>query len=156
MPTLLRILVPVDFSRASRTALDYALFLAERFGATVEVMHVLEAPRYLPPDTLIGIPGEMQRPVGQIARTHAEREMEEMLAQMDLRPDRRPRTRLEAGDPAATIAGVAGSEGFDLIVMGTHGRTGLAHLLLGSVAEKIVRIAPCPVLTMRAGEPQAP
>jgi nucleotide-binding universal stress UspA family protein len=64
-------------------------------------------------------------------------------------------TRVEQGDPSHTIVTLADSDGYDLIAMGTHGRSGFAHLLLGSVAEKVVRRASCPVLTVRTAETEA-
>jgi nucleotide-binding universal stress UspA family protein len=151
MTELRRILVPVDFSACSRAALDYASFLAQRLGATVDVVHVWDAPPYLGPEVLLHIPGETRLTLAQFAGARAQRDLEHFLASVE-----HPgvvKGRVETGDPCDTILRLA-AEGYDLIVMGTHGRSGLAHVLLGSVAEKVVRRAPCPVLTIREPGPK--
>jgi universal stress protein A len=144
-----RILVPVDFSACSRGALEYSANLAQQFGATLHVLHVWEPPRYIIPEVLVQVPGEPSQTLADFARSEAGKEMEKFL--IDLQSDAfEVKGRLESGDPTDTILRLAADDDYHLIVMGTHGRTGLSHLFLGSVAEKVVRRAACPVLTIRS------
>ncbi len=149
------ILVPVDFSDCSRAALEQALFFAERFDARVEVLHVWEIPAYVRPDLMVWVEGseEHRKPMTDVAEEQAEQDMDALLREIP--EPRRGRTteRLVSGEPVDVILRLTRDEPYDLVVMGTHGRTGLSHLLLGSVAERVVRGAGCPVLTVRA--PQA-
>lgn len=149
MANISRILVPVDFSECSRRALRQAADLARRLDAAVEVLYVWEPPLYVFPELLVEAPGEPARTVGEYANDRAQLEMKRFVEEV-LGPD--PvglRTVVESGHPYATILQWASEGAYDLIVMGTHGRSGLPHVLLGSIAEKIVRHAPCPVLTVR-------
>jgi universal stress protein A len=152
MHRISRILAPVDFSPCSRASLAQALQFAERFDAPVRVLNVWEVPHNVRPDLMVWIEGSDGQPVSQIASSDATRQMNAFLA--DLTPEERARVdvQLTGGDPVDKILEVAGEGGFDLIVIGTHGRRGLTHLLIGSVAEKIVRRATCPVLTVRTRE----
>jgi nucleotide-binding universal stress UspA family protein len=138
------ILFPTDFSHNSDAALAYATALARDAGAKLLVVHVEEPPlAYGGGDMYYGLP----EPNTQALR--------QMLADVNL-PDASVASerRLLSGDPAGAIVRLAADEGVDLIVMGTHGRTGLSRLLMGSVAEAVVRRAGCPVLTYKrpAGE----
>ena len=150
MTRITRILVPTDFSVTADAALDYAFAMAERFGATLQLLHVLEDPF---------VTGGMSAEA-YITETPALRTAMLQEAQEKLRHRAAPRgpgvsrvdTEVLFGHGAPTIAEYAAERGIDLIVMGTHGRTGVAHLLLGSVAERLVRTAPGPVLTVRAPE----
>jgi len=151
MPSIQRILVPVDFSDCARAALDYARFVADRFGATIDVLHVVEPPAAVVP-AMATLEGGVSLPISPVDRTHAARELEQWITDARRGTETRVRPRLDSGDAHSTILRLAAEEPFDLIIMGTHGRTGLGHLLLGSVAEKVVRRAPCPVLTVRAAE----
>ncbi|MBI2898127.1 MAG: universal stress protein [Deltaproteobacteria bacterium] len=128
------ILAPVDFSEPSRSALDFALQLARRFDASLTILHVYEAPSGT---------DEHER-VGQAARDAVEGLRTELS-----RADVLVQAVAAVGSPADQILDWARAHGFDLIVMGTHGRRGLGHLVLGSVAEHVVRSAPCPVVTLR-------
>jgi nucleotide-binding universal stress UspA family protein len=152
MKDVTSILVPVDFSETSRAALGYAGELAARFGAKLELLHVWDVPPYIPPEAMVGIPGSDARSLGQLAREHASEEMARLVAEY---ANTLPiaETLLESGDPARVIVDTAERRGSDLIVIGTHGRTGFSHFLLGSVAEKVVRRATRPVLTVRGTEP---
>lgn len=147
-----RILVPVDFSACSRSAVDYAVFLANTFNANIDVLHVWRPPE-LAGDEVQVFNRQMQ---GTSLKTYMEEQANTALSTFlkDVAQDSHvgKRPRLEAGDPAETIAKVAQEGAYDLIVMGTHGRTGLSHVFLGSVAEKVVRLAPCPVMTHRMTE----
>jgi universal stress protein A len=146
--TITRILVPTDFSATSDVALDYAIAMAKRFGASLQVLHVVD-------DPFVGgaVGSEVYITNVPAMRVHLVDEAASKLVRLLPQCGRvAARTEVRVGKPADVIRDVAEEHGVDLIVMGTHGRTGMAHLLLGSVAEKIVREAPCPVLTVR-GDP---
>jgi nucleotide-binding universal stress UspA family protein len=146
-----RILVPVDFSGCSRSALEYATFLARRFGAEIDVLHAWE-----PPTPLVGpfFPADVELArLALFERSDRGRDMKAFLSFVEGRGDVRVRGRLEAGDPSDAILRAARESAYDLIVMGTHGRTGMSHLLLGSISEVVVRRASCPVLTVHAVDP---
>lgn len=147
--SLKRILVPIDFSLCSRKAIEHAAFLAAKTGAAIDAVHVWQLPPYLSPDSVVNVPGEEGKTLSQAA--HAELDTFMGSLEPELRGVLTP--RLQFGDPLSTILEEA--KRYDLIVMGTHGRTGLAAIVVGSVAEKIVRHAPCPVLTVRAPGEQA-
>ena len=141
-----RILVATDFSELSAVALEYAEALAERCGASLHVLHVVEDPFLLGATS-----SEIYVPDVPALRATLVTEAESQLATFV--PDRvrkavRVTTEVRVGSAATVISEVAETTASDLVVMGTHGRTGFAHLLLGSVAEKVVRTAPCPVLTV--------
>ena len=93
-------------------------------------------------------PGEAHKPIGELIRENAQRDMDEFMATVTLPSSVSARTRLLSGDPAASLIAELKKGEHDLVVLGTHGRTGLAHLLLGSIAEKLVRLSPVPVLTV--------
>ncbi len=140
-----KILCPVDFSDASRSALQVASELARRFDGEVTVFHAYPLPGYtLPEGTVLPASGMLQELADQtdalLARWKAE-------AIADGAP--RVSTEKAVGEPASEIVAAAEDGKFDAIVVGTHGRTGLAHVLLGSVAERVVRRAPMPVITVR-------
>jgi nucleotide-binding universal stress UspA family protein len=142
-----RILVAADYSPNSRAALEYAAVLAQETGSTVTIVHVWDRPAYVSEAVTVG-QGEHERSLGDLIRENAEREMQEFLASARLPPGLQHEQRLLSGDPAAALLKHAEAEKYDLIVTGTQGRSGFAHLLLGSVAEKIVRHSPIPVLTV--------
>jgi nucleotide-binding universal stress UspA family protein len=149
MITLRRILVPTDFSEHSRKALMYAAAFAEKFGAEITLLHVYQNLPVFQPDAATGGPSIIP-PVDQLTGpVHAalEREIRESNLQgLGVRHEMRE------GAPHEEIVQFAKDKETDLIIMGTHGRGWLAHVLLGSVAEKVVRKAPCPVLTVRHPE----
>jgi nucleotide-binding universal stress UspA family protein len=149
MEVMKRILAPMDFSEASREALRYALFLAQRFHAHLEVLHVWEPSPYVSPSALVWLQGEQQS-----FWSHVERDLSQRLrvwvAEVAEAETPRVTMHVQAGYTSQTILQAADKGEFDLIVMGTHGRSGLSHLLLGSVAQRVVRLAPCPVLTVRS------
>jgi nucleotide-binding universal stress UspA family protein len=149
MPTLQKILVPTDLSDGSEAAFDYAVFLAKPFQAALDLLHVWEPPRYLEAETAVSLPGLYAGTLSDVMQTRATHALDVFVAKHQNRGF--PLThRIEAGNPAERIVQVAESGGCDLIVMGTQGRSGLMHVLLGSVAEKVVRKARCPVVTVRA------
>jgi nucleotide-binding universal stress UspA family protein len=133
---LKKILFPTDYSSLSDAPLAYATALARDMGATLLIVHVEE-----PPMAYGG--GEMYYGVAEPDYDALRRMLENVKPTDPAVPCER---RLVTGDPAGAIADLAASEGVDLIVMGTHGRTGLRRLLMGSIAEAVVRTAPCPVL----------
>jgi len=147
-PRYRKILVPVDFSAASCAALEHALLLAGRLDASIEVLHVWQTPD-MPPSTLRIAPQGIERGIGAYARAAAERALSEFCAPY-ADEDVPFRAELVFGQPVPVIRARAEEGGHDLLVMGTQGRGGLPRLLLGSVAEELVRSAPCPVLTVRA------
>ena len=140
-----RILAPTDFSELSKQGLTSALELAETFGAKLLLLHVVEPPSY-------PVEGIMPSHLGATLLDDLERQASKDLAQMlsETHGSQVEVTRgVVVGIPYRKIVEVAEEEKSDLIVMTTHGRTGLSHLVMGSVTEKIVRSAPCPVLTIR-------
>ena len=136
------IVVATDFSDASALALEYARVLAKRFGAGLRVLHVVATPR--PLGTEIYVPEAMS--VSDVAVADAQRLMGETLAKFEGTP---VVGQVLVGNPARKIVEYASDHDVDLLVIGTHGRSGLSHLLMGSVAERVVRTAPCPVFTTR-------
>jgi universal stress protein A len=148
MVSIRSILVPVDFSENSRRALDYASSLASRYGAAIDVIHVYSVPEFLPPDTL-GVTGYPTSELVALVQGNAETELTKLTEEAARNGISIRRTRAEPGIPAQVILDAIKQDGYDLVVMGTQGRSGLAHVLLGSVAERVVRHADCPVLTVR-------
>jgi nucleotide-binding universal stress UspA family protein len=137
------VLVPVDFGDSSQRVLDAAIELAGRFDAALTLVHVYEVPAYVYGGMTYAT-ADMFAPVEEAARKQLELTLKEVQQRA-------------AGAKAVLRRGTA-SDGIlacvqelraDLIVMGTHGRRGVSHLMLGSVAEKIVRLSPVPVLTLR-------
>jgi nucleotide-binding universal stress UspA family protein len=143
------ILVATDFGTAADSALRYGRELASRFGATLHVLHVAENVYVTSfgADTYATVVPEMQQEAENEARGH-------LRDVVNLRCGGLPVTTkvLTSTVPAHAIVDYAREAGIDLIVLGTHGRDGLAHLMMGSVAERVVRLAPCPVLTVRHPE----
>ena len=152
MHTFKRILVPVDFSPCSRLALEHAAVLANRLDASIDLFHVWQPPPVVAPEAMIGT-GSNNPGLVQIAKQQAEATMGDFAKRARESGARIESARVEPGDPARTIVDEAERGNYDLIAMGTHGRTGLAHLLLGSVAEKVVRRSACPVMTVREPKP---
>jgi universal stress protein A len=136
-----RILVPTDFSRPSELALKYANGLAHQFGASLHLLHVVNRPLLAE-----GLAAEAYISDAPAIGSDMVRDAEARLR--NLAPDAAS-ADVVFGYAAKAIVDCASRSGVDLIVMGSHGRTGIAHLILGSVAEAVVRTAPCPVLTVR-------
>ena len=149
MISLKHILVATDFSETADAALDYGRALARSFGATLHVLHVA-ADLYAPlgGDAYVAVLPELQKEAEMEARRH----LDELLIDNDPEPLPVRPIVVNATAPAAAIVDCARNLGVDLIVVGTHGRGGMAHLFVGSVAERVVRTAPCPVLVVRHPE----
>jgi nucleotide-binding universal stress UspA family protein len=142
-----RILVPTDFSETSDAALAYARAIAARFGGTLQLVHVLEDPFVVGPlGTELFV---TETPALRAALLSDANERLDSRLRADDRERFRASGEVVIGTGARTIVEYAAAQQIDLIVMGTHGRGGLSHLLLGSVAERVVRTASCPVLTVR-------
>lgn len=141
------ILVATDFREAAAAALDYAVRLGQKLGATVFLVHTYELPVVGLPDGVIVLTAEMASHMISAAEAALKKEIEPYAARGIV-----VRTILEQGDPREGVLAAAKKSGADLIVLGTHGRRGLARALLGSVAEAVVRTAPVPVLTVHADE----
>lgn len=152
MLRIAKILVPVDFSPASKAALELALVFAERFDAQIQALHAWELPVYVRPDLLVWKEGseDHRKPMKDVAQARAIEEMDAFLRGFSAAERARIKERLVSGSPVDVVLDLLDREGFDLVVMGTHGRTGISHLLLGSVAERVTRQATRPVLTVRA------
>ena len=143
-----KVLCPVDFSEASEHALRYALAFAQAYDAELEILHVVEVP-FLPSYATAGVP-DLSLPVERIQQRCTDR-MDELTAKY-AEWHAKTSGRVIVGAPFLEIIREAKKEHCDLIVMGTHGRSGLQHMLIGSVAEKVVRKSPCPVLTVKHPE----
>ena len=142
-----RILVPTDFSPPSQMALEQARVLAEQFKSSLHLLHVVEEPA-----TSSGFVADGFAPATDTMREAQFAQARDALTRLVSAADRtrlHVRTEVVVGVPATAIVDYANATGTTVIVMGTHGRTGLAHLLMGSVAEQVVRTASCAVLTVR-------
>jgi nucleotide-binding universal stress UspA family protein len=148
MIVLKNVLIATDFSDASKVALDYGRDLARSYGATLHVLHVVEDASYSYGGEVGFALPNLQEQLNAAARKNLEK-----LVTEDDRKSLRLMTAIDTKvNAAAGITGYAQAKSIDLIVVGTHGRGGMQHLLMGSVAERVVRTAPCPVLTVRAHE----
>ena len=136
------IVLATDFSEQSQLALEYARIFVKRFDANLRVLHVVEIPVMLgvetpPPDVALLADHAIEVAKEELSRTLAPLTETNVIGQVLL------------GHPAASIVQYANDHAADLIVMGTHGRGGVAHFFMGSVAERVMRAAPCPVFTVR-------
>ena len=142
MPSIKTLLCPVDFSQMSRAVLDYAVFMAQSHQAQLKLIHVV--------DQLHGFDSYKILHMTAVEITHemerqAKTQLKELVATLPI-----PATcDIRFGRAADEIVIQAKDDEVDLIVMGSHGRSGISHLLVGSVAESVVRHAPCPVLVVR-------
>ncbi|MFO0565463.1 MAG: universal stress protein [Polyangiaceae bacterium] len=145
-----RILVPVEYSEHCRAALRMAGDWARRLGASVEVIHVWDHPPLVPDDVTVEHTDGERRSLFELLGENAEREMNEFLASVTLPGELSVTHHLETGEPARAILAASEQRNADLIVISTHGRRGFRHFLMGSVAEKIVRLSKVPVLIVPA------
>ena len=143
-----RILVPIDFSEHSKNALKYAIPFAQRFRASLDLLYVVE-PTIYPADFSFGQIGFPN--VEEELRTRGSDELENLITK-EIAGKVVSRKNVRTGKPFYEINQYALEENISLIIIATHGHTGMEHILFGSTAEKVVRKAPCPVLVVRSGE----
>jgi nucleotide-binding universal stress UspA family protein len=164
------VLIPVDFSPHAATALEYAADIAERFGSSLIVLHVLDRDfvahatqqrlrlggSSVPGTAATSGPGQGEREAVEAVISDQREQVYKALT--EFLPPRLARypveLRVVVGHPFERIVETAVHEKAGLIVMGTHGRTGLSHMATGSVAERVVRMAPCPVMTVKPDTPE--
>ena len=144
-PDIKRILVPLDFSANSVRALDYAYRLALKFDASLHLVHVCEVPSMFTAsmDAYAIAYSDWSQRLGEEAELQLNRES------LRIKDDVKVTTEVLFGNPARSIVDAAEANQADLIVMGTHGHGAVMHVVMGNVAERVVRTAPCPVLTVR-------
>ncbi|HXD20408.1 MAG TPA: universal stress protein [Vicinamibacterales bacterium] len=141
-----RVLVPLDFSAPSDAALEYARSVAARYGSSLHLLHVAEDPYRALYSAEVFVP-EVEG-VRTAILDGATARLKDRLRPSDV-VELHATVEAIVGTPAGSIVEYAAGHDIDLVVMGTHGRGGVSHLLMGSVAERVVRTAPCPVLTVR-------
>ncbi|HEY6559019.1 MAG TPA: universal stress protein [Polyangiaceae bacterium] len=150
MLAIKRILCPTDFSECALVALEQAWDLARCFDATVDVLYVYHNPPFIAPEITVGYASTaMGQTLAELMRNEADAGMKDFTARAAAKGISLGEQHVVYGDAASTIVDVAKTGNYDLIAMGTHGRTGLSHVLLGSVAERVLRRSECPVLTVR-------
>ena len=140
-----KVLVPIDFSNYSKNALRYALNFAQHFNSTIYLIYVVE-PVIYPSDFSMG---QVTFPVADVEMNERAKNELENLARNEIGTKIEVETIIKTGKPFVEINETASELDIDLIIIATHGHTGMEHLLFGSTAEKVVRKAPCPVLTLR-------
>jgi universal stress protein A len=142
-----RILVPVDFSTDSLNALTYAGDFAKTFGAERLLLYVVEPIYYATPTDMYAVNANVAMLLDE--QRHLGEQQFTRIAATLKKQGQRFRTVIKTGSASQVIVDTVNRERADLVIMATHGRTGLAHMFMGSVAEKVVRTASCPVLTVR-------
>jgi nucleotide-binding universal stress UspA family protein len=141
-----KILYPTDFSEPSKLALDYAVELAKKFGAELEILHIMfdetqVVSFYLPQVTMQSLSTDIE--------AGSAKQLEDFISSQPRLKEVKFTSKMLKGTPFIEIIKRANEIKADMIVIGTHGRTGLDHVLFGSTAEKVVRKSPCPVFTVR-------
>jgi nucleotide-binding universal stress UspA family protein len=144
MIKLTNILVPVDFSDCSDAAVKYGYALADAFGATLHLLNVVQDPYTLP-----WAAEGFAAPIGDLLADWEAQAKRRLAETVPTTATARTVVKTHVGSPSREIVAYAVRQRIDLIVLGTHGRGPIGHMLLGSVAERVVRTAPCPVLTVR-------
>ncbi len=144
-PNIKKVLVPIDFSDYSKNSLTYAVNFVKQFNAELTLIYVVE-PVIYPPDFSMG-----QIAIPSVDLEIDKRAVEELekLAVKEIPHEIKVKTVVKTGKPFIEIIETASEENVDLIIIASHGHTGVEHILFGSTAEKVVRKAPCPVLTLR-------
>ncbi len=153
MIALKRILLPTDFSRFSQPAVEMACMLADKFAAELHLLNVMDDLADRMPDFAMGIDLQPLRESWTSKQGDYEIDTLSKLSQVldpEWKHDKHTTIATKTGRPFVEIVRYAREHEIDLIVMGTHGHTGLTHAMLGSVAENVVRVASCPVLTVRS------
>jgi universal stress protein A len=152
MAQITKILVPIDFSEGSRAAMEHAVMLAKKFDATVDLLHAWETPIFAGAGVMDAgtavFPAQFAEEIQRTAKENLAKWKTDLQREIPA-----AKAFLVMSDPAT--AAVDKAKEYDLIVTGTHGRTGVSRWAMGSVAEKIVRHAPCAVLTVRAPKSEA-
>lgn len=143
-----RIMVPVEYSEHCRRALEVAAQWARETGAAIDVIHVWDHPPLVPPEITVEHTDGVRRSLFELIAENAEKEMKEFIDATELPAGVEVTHHLESGEPASAILAAAERRGADMLVISTHARRGFRHFLLGSVAEKLVRLSPVPVLTV--------
>lgn len=143
---LQKVLVPIDFSDCSKKALQYAIAFAKQFNGSLTLLHVV--PIFYPPPELSSV--DVLK-LEEDARVNSEKQLKTLL-ETEVGNTVPGVSLVQLGNPARQIVEVAKALDIDLIIISTHGRTGLQHLLIGSTAEHVVRYASCPVLVVRENE----
>ncbi len=143
--TIKKILVPIDFSDYSKSALKYSQEFSKYFDAEIILIYVIE-PMIYPPDFSMG---QIAIPSIDIELDKRAKEELEKLKHNEISPDVKSQIVIKTGKPFVEIIQTASELDVDLIIIATHGHTGVEHILFGSTTEKVVRKAPCPVLTLR-------
>lgn len=144
------ILAPTDFSEGSRASVEYAAKMAEQFGATLHLLHVGDAGVAHHEPGAPGAAAEIYHRAREERARHARMQMDELVDDMKrAHPGLRFESHFASGVPHAVILSVAEERHIGMIVMGTAGLTGLSHFLIGSTAERVVRLSKIPVLTVR-------
>jgi universal stress protein A len=145
---LKRILVPVDYSACSTGALKVAAELASKLDSTLDIVHVWDRPSYVSDVVMTTTEPVSSTSLIRMIQENAQKDLLHFLNNAQLPSSVSSTSRLISGDPASSLLQALKDDQYDLVVMGTHGRTGLSRLLLGSVAEKLVRMSAVPVLTV--------
>jgi nucleotide-binding universal stress UspA family protein len=145
-----RILVLVDFAECSQRALEVALELAAKYGASVEVLHVAITPPYMTPSVAVSLGPIRMDELEEMGRREAEQQLDGMIAKTANAAGIGIRSTVVSGLPPEVI--LASAQNADLLVMGTHGRRGISRMFLGSVTERVVRECPKPVLVVHAND----
>jgi len=144
-PDIKKVLVPIDFSDYSKSSLKYAVNFAKHFNASLILVYVIE-PIVYPPDFSMG---QIAIPSPGLEMDKRANEELNKLAEKEIPSDVQVKKIIKTGKPFVEIIETAADEDVDLIIIATHGHSGVEHILFGSTAEKVVRKAPCPVLTLR-------
>ena len=139
-----KILYPIDFSEYTEEITSYAVSIAKKYDSELHLLHVIPNLSYftpyesfMTPENIVAIERNIEKEI--------EKDFDNVLRKIDI-PAKKV---IKTGVTFVEIIGYIKEEGIDLVVMGTHGRSGIEHILIGSVAEKVVRKAPCPVMTVR-------
>lgn len=144
-PNIKKVLVPIDFSDYSKNSLRYSINFIRCFKAELILIYVVE-PVIYPPDFSMG---QIAVPAVDVEVDKRASEELKKLAKTEVPPDMKVRTIIKTGKPFVEIVETAAEEDIDLIIIASHGRSGMEHILFGSTADKVIRKAPCPVLTLR-------
>lgn len=143
-----KLLVPVDYSEDSRKALEYAALLAVKLKASIHVLHVWECMPQPPRDLRVDMGKEGTRSLFDVIQENAEKEFAAFMAEIELPEGVQVEHSILSGEPSRRILETAEAGDYAWIVMGSRGRGAIEHFILGSVAERVVRLSPIPVITV--------